>query len=254
MDQIKVGKFIAEMRKEKGITQKQLADQLGISDKTISKWECGNGMPEISMMIPLCNVLGMNVNELLSGEKLPAEDYTRKAEENMMHLMKENEENKRKDWSLLTAIICGILALVLTGLLVEMHNWGFEKRGLLSYWDAPAFLDMLFMEILLLSASGQWKSFLQSFSIVRGKEKNFTLEEMKKAALALDTVGRMVIGVGAFVSVCNLIMLLHHMDTPESVGPFLSYALVSVMYGVAEYLFLQPIKSRVEQKILEAEE
>lgn len=254
MDQIKVGKFIAEMRKEKGITQKQLADQLGISDKTISKWECGNGMPEISMMVPLCNVLGMNVNELLSGEKLPAEDYTRRAEENMMHLMKENEENKRKDRSLLTAIVCAALAIVLTGLLVVMHNWGFETRELSNYWDAPMLFDLLVMEILLLTAAGQWKNLLRAFSIVRGKEKVFSLEEMKKALLALKAAGKLMIGAGVFLSCCNSIMLLHHMNTPESVGPFLASALTSVLYGVTEYLFLQPVRSRVEQKILEAEE
>ena len=75
MDQIKIGKFIAEMRKEQGITQKGLAEKLEISDKTVSKWECGNGLPEISLMMPLCEVLGINVNELLSGEKLSENDY-----------------------------------------------------------------------------------------------------------------------------------------------------------------------------------
>ena len=57
MDQLKIGKFIAEMRKEQGLTQKALADKLMISDKTVSKWECGNGMPEVSLMMPLCEIL-----------------------------------------------------------------------------------------------------------------------------------------------------------------------------------------------------
>lgn len=91
MDQIKIGKFIASCRKEKNMTQRQLADILEISDKTISKWECGKGLPEVQFMLPLCNLLGINVNELLSGEKLSAEEYQRKAEENMMTLAKENE-------------------------------------------------------------------------------------------------------------------------------------------------------------------
>lgn len=91
MDQIKIGKFIASCRKEKNMTQRQLADILEISDKTISKWECGKGFPEVQFMLPLCNVLGINVNELLSGEKLSIEEYQRKAEENMMTLVKENE-------------------------------------------------------------------------------------------------------------------------------------------------------------------
>lgn len=91
MNQIKIGKFIANCRKEKNMTQRQLADILEISDKTISKWECGKGLPEVQFMIPLCDLLGINVNELLSGEKLSADEYQKKAEENMVTLVKENE-------------------------------------------------------------------------------------------------------------------------------------------------------------------
>ena len=62
MDQIKIGKFIAQMRKEKKLTQRNLADELCISDKTISKWECGKGLPEVSLMLPLCEILEISVN------------------------------------------------------------------------------------------------------------------------------------------------------------------------------------------------
>lgn len=84
MDQLKIGKFIAQMRKEQSLTQRQLADMIGISDKTVSKWEAGNGLPEVSLMIPLCNSLHINVNELLSGERLADSEYQKKAEENIM--------------------------------------------------------------------------------------------------------------------------------------------------------------------------
>ena len=87
MDQTRIGTFIAVLRKEKGLTQKELAEQIGISDKTVSKWETGNGMPDIAYLSPLCEVLDINVNELLSGEKLPSEEYLGKAEENMKDLM-----------------------------------------------------------------------------------------------------------------------------------------------------------------------
>ncbi len=75
MDQIKIGKFIACLRKEKGYTQRQLADMLDISDKTISKWETGNGLPDISLIMPLCEAFGISVNELLSGERIGDENY-----------------------------------------------------------------------------------------------------------------------------------------------------------------------------------
>ena len=73
MDLNKIGKFISEERKKKNYTQKQLADILNISDRTISKWECGKGFPEVSLLQPLCKTLGISVNELLTGERLDKE-------------------------------------------------------------------------------------------------------------------------------------------------------------------------------------
>ena len=74
MDVKKIGAFIAEQRRLKQLTQKQLGEALGISDKTVSKWECGYGLPDISMITPLCAELEITVNELLSGEQL-AQDW-----------------------------------------------------------------------------------------------------------------------------------------------------------------------------------
>ena len=96
MDQARIGKFIAEMRKAKRLTQRQLADALAISDKTVSKWECGKGLPEVSLMLPLCEVLEITVNDLLSGERVSGTDYQRKAEENMVDLVRKNQENRRR--------------------------------------------------------------------------------------------------------------------------------------------------------------
>lgn len=123
MNQIKTGKFIAEMRKQQSLTQRQLADILNISDKTISKWECGNGMPELALMLPLCEALHINVNELLSGEKLTNADYQKKAEENMMNLIKEKEESKKKIvLSVVVAFITVLAAvtIILTAGIFEM--------------------------------------------------------------------------------------------------------------------------------------
>lgn len=109
MDQIKIGRFIAETRKAKNITQKQLAETLSISDKTVSKWECGKGLPEVSLMLPLCNALDITVNDLLSGAKISQTNYQKKAEENMMNLMKENEENKKR---MALSVICGVITVI----------------------------------------------------------------------------------------------------------------------------------------------
>ena len=109
MNQIVIGKFIASERKQKGYTQRQLADILEISDKTVSKWERGNGLPEVSLLLPLCNELDITVNELLSGERVSKENYQKKAEENMVNMIKEREENKKK--TILTTMV-GIISTV----------------------------------------------------------------------------------------------------------------------------------------------
>ncbi len=108
MDQVLIGKFIAKERKRKGYTQKQLSEKIGISDKTVSKWERGNGFPEVSLLLPLCNELDITVNELLSGERVSEEDYRKKAEENMVNMIKEREENKKK--TILT-VVTGLISI-----------------------------------------------------------------------------------------------------------------------------------------------
>ena len=117
MDQIRSSRLIAEERKKKGYTQRQLAEKLNISDKTISKWECGNGFPEVSLLLPLCDELGITVNDLLSGEIVPREDYQKKAENNMVEMIREREANKKQ--FTLTLLLGGVsLAAFLTLLIV----------------------------------------------------------------------------------------------------------------------------------------
>jgi transcriptional regulator with XRE-family HTH domain/SAM-dependent methyltransferase len=94
LNQVEIGLFIAQLRKQQNLTQIELADILGISNKTISKWECGKGMPELSLMMPLCEVLKINLNELFSGVKLTDTDYKKKVEENIMKLIEEADKTK----------------------------------------------------------------------------------------------------------------------------------------------------------------
>ncbi len=126
MDQMLTGAFIAAERKRKGYTQKQLAEKLGISDKTVSKWERGNGFPDVSLLLPLCGELDITVNELLCGERVSEEDYCRKAEENMVNLVREARESKKKivlsGMVAMLALIAS-LSLILVAEVIEMENW-----------------------------------------------------------------------------------------------------------------------------------
>lgn len=96
MDQIKVGRFIAECRKKNGLTQMQLAEKLNITDRAVSKWENGRAMPDSSIMLKLCEILGISVNELLSGEAIKMDNYILKAEENLIELKKQKEDSDRR--------------------------------------------------------------------------------------------------------------------------------------------------------------
>ena len=96
MDQLKNGRFIASCRKQQGLTQAALAEKLGISDRAVSKWENGKSMPDSGIMLDLCTILNINVNELLSGEKIMTKGYDKKAEENLISMKRELEEKNRQ--------------------------------------------------------------------------------------------------------------------------------------------------------------
>lgn len=105
MNQIKIGKFIKKRRMSKELTQQDLADKLHITDRAVSKWETGKCLPDASLMIELCNILSISVNELLNGEMLSNKDYSSKYDDLLIELKKE-EENKNKKlifsmWSML---------------------------------------------------------------------------------------------------------------------------------------------------------
>ena len=119
MDMIKTGKFIAQCRKEKNLTQAQLAEKFGITDRAVSKWETGNSLPDASIMLELCELLSINVNELLKGERIAMENLSKESETNIIALKKENELQTKKllklEWVLVGISLAGFLILCLAG-------------------------------------------------------------------------------------------------------------------------------------------
>ena len=122
MNQVKIGKFIAQCRRNKKLTQSQLAEKLNITDRAISKWETGKGMPDSSIMLELCSELEITVNELLSGEKIEMDNYNKIAEENLVELKKLDETKNRMLLQL--EIIIGILSTVAFLGVVLLTIWG----------------------------------------------------------------------------------------------------------------------------------
>ena len=118
MDQIKIGRFIAERRKKASLTQMQLAEKLGITDKAVSKWERGVAMPDTSIMLELSDILGISVNELLSGEKINMENNNQKNEQLLLDMAKELERKNKTIWNSMWAIMIVSITGLLAGLFV----------------------------------------------------------------------------------------------------------------------------------------
>ena len=107
------------LRAKKGLSQDELAEKVFVTRQAVSRWETGKGLPEVSLMLPLCASLGITVNDLLSGERVSGTNYQKKAEENMMDLMKENEENRR--WMILS-VICAVITVIAVCALVTIAS------------------------------------------------------------------------------------------------------------------------------------
>ncbi len=127
MDQIKIGKFIASCRKELGMTQAGLAEKLGISDRAVSKWETGKSLPDSGIMLDLCGFLNINVTELLSGERIMAETYDQRAEENLLAMKHEVEEKNRQmlrlEYMIAFPSVIAAFVMVFIASFVEMPVW-----------------------------------------------------------------------------------------------------------------------------------
>ncbi len=127
MNQEKIGKFIAEIRKEKKLTQQELAEKLGVTDKSVGNWENGRNMPDLSLFKPLCDILGITINELLSGEKIKKEKYQEKFEENIINTIDYSTKkiNLVKNNLGIILIVIGILmSLTAMTMFASESSWG----------------------------------------------------------------------------------------------------------------------------------
>ena len=118
MNQLKIGRFISGCRKEKNLTQMQLAEKLCITDKAISKWERGIAMPDVSIMVELCDILGVGVNELLSGEKICMENNEQKNEQLLLEMAKELEKKSKTIWNAMWTIMTVSIIGLFVGLAI----------------------------------------------------------------------------------------------------------------------------------------
>lgn len=218
MNAILTGQFISRVRTEKGMTQKELAQKVGVTDKAVSKWETGRGMPDISSLDALCNALDVSVNELLSGEVLPPEFYEKKAEENMKTLIKENEKNTKTNWiQMILGEVLVIVAFIFLAICIGIKMLG-------NYFDLPSLLYLVLISagVVLLSRPA-------------GKREIFAA--LQKA----------VIPAGALASVVSLIQIFLYAEDMEVIFTSVAVALLPIAYGIFLYLLLLPITTHMKK-------
>lgn len=245
MKQEKIGKFLCEARKEQGITQQQLADAIGVSNKTVSKWECGKGMPEISLISPLCQALQININEFITGERLSEETYSQKAEENMMKFIKETEEHKKRNsiWMLLiigAAVSFGLWYTILSNMGMSM-NW--------ILLDKTALFAMVVVTALFLTGTKFAGDFGTAFVLAVGK-KNVSEEEMLRAKAAVKLVSKTWLVMGLLVSCVRFMAMVYVTESfalfLEALSVSMPMAFIGVIYGLTGYLLLLPVEMKLE--------
>lgn len=122
MDLVKIGKYIAGKRKALGMTQKQLAEKLNMSDKSVSKWERGICLPDVSVYMELCEILGISINEFLAGEDIDAENVEKKSEDNIIQVTKDSKKKQKNLKSILAVVTTFAVIMVLVLGAVFVHE------------------------------------------------------------------------------------------------------------------------------------
>lgn len=215
MDYHKSGLFLQSRRKELSLTQRELAETIGVSDKTISKWECGKGIPDLEMLSELCKCLKITVNDYVSGEIVASGSYSMTAEENMMKLLVENKTKEKKGFWI--QIICGLLLFIMGILLFLVTNFGFT-------WNEAAwFLDpmMFCIEIICLVAG-----VLISGNFAKGMDS--ILAFCRKA----------IIPLGAFLTVFQIANVLSWSVNAISAYSTIAIGCLPLLYALGIYIIL----------------
>lgn len=246
LNQQKIGTFIAELRKEQNLTQKELAEKLSISDKAVSKWETGRSLPDNAILMELCAVLTINVNELLSGERLTDEVYEEKAEENMQELLDENEIQRNDRKSEIISFVCGgALLLLLIAFSTLSTGTGFAL-----YIDLPSLIFLLLGTIVVLLLAGRLKDFFIAFPLAFGKQKEDTPPETYLNALsALRLYRKAVLPICLFELINAFIVILWQLDDMSLLGPSLGVALLTPFYGIILYFIVLPMEEKLRARL-----
>ena len=205
LDQEKTGKYIAEKRKQLGMTQKQLAEQVGITDKAVSKWERGKSIPDSAVMEELCEVLHISMNEFFSGEDIQEENYSHRAEENIRTLIEQSDVQKKHSRIVIISLTVGFIG-ILFGLRAAFMYTG-ERNSIYHFIDFPSLLFLLGIVSVILVLCGIMEDFVKAFAICFWKWQADG-EQIRKSARAVKAALILNFLAGIFVFLGQMIIML----------------------------------------------
>lgn len=220
MNSNKTGLFISKLRREQGITQKELADRIGVSDKTVSKWETGRSIPDMLYLESLCTALDVTMNELISGERLSKEAYSEKAEENLAQLIGESETGRKRD--VIASAVGGALFAIAIFILM-LTGFGEDRmlKGFLSYLDLPTLITLALLSMGCVLISGK-KQMHEVISLLR----------------------RISLPSGGLITLITFILIFENWDFSEGLGLNIAVSLLGLIYSFIEYIIVVLIEER----------
>ena len=211
------------------MTQLDFAELIGVSNKTVSRWETGARMPDVEMIQRLCTLLGITINELLAGEEFPDKEYRQRTEDNMIGLVQELDEIKERKVSRYLGVLCSVMA-VLTGMLLTMgHIVGTVNIQL--FFHIPTLLYMAGLFSLILGVTGSFTRYMAGYKCwlrIRG----YTENEMQKIICTLEYANKITVMTALFVALINGVGISIYFRQLEELGKFLAGVILSFFYMV----------------------
>ena len=220
MDTVKISNFILMARTKAGLTQKELADKIGVSDKTISKWETGKSLPDISYYETLCDALNIKVNELLSGEYLNEDIYLEKAETNIVEIIRENKFSKKK---VVAKLFAGLALFIAAALLIGILSSLNLSEVIAGLFDLPTLVILVFINLGAILISGKR-----------------SLDDI------LFLLRHIAIPAGVLLSIISLAMAVSEISDINNLAAYMVIALLSTLYGIIEYILVVIISKWLE--------
>ncbi|MCM1542957.1 MAG: helix-turn-helix domain-containing protein [Blautia sp.] len=245
LDQEKTGKYIAEKRKQLNMTQKQLAERVGITDKAVSKWERGKSIPDSAVMEELCGVLQISMNEFFSGEDIREENYSQKAEENIRALAEQSDAQKKRSRIVYVSLTVGLIGILfgLRGTFLYTN----ERHTLYHYIDFPSLFFLLGIVAVVLAVCGLMEDFVKAF-VICFRKKETDREQAGKSVRAVKTALILNLMAGVFIFLAQAIVALP--ATPgEDLLKTVATLLVGFWYGVLFDLLLMPVLFRCMRQL-----